>query len=306
MLVKVLWWRQESVPDILFCGNHIQRNSVRMPAFILLVIFSLYFMPFSAVFGQATEVKVAIIDSGCNIQYEEGVSFVDDSPVDLNGHGTNVAKIIKEINPGVKLYVAKVFTQNSRNTEVLPLVKGIRWAIGHQVDLINLSLEIRKDDKDLRDAIQEAFRQGIMLIAAAGNTGEFLGVLTDELCKYSEKCMLDEGSARSDDVKYPARYAEVIAVGSMKGFWRFKKRADESPKGAEIEFVCKGSYGSQEGTSFAAARATGVISRIKSDYQNIKGEELRELLRRHVRDMGDKGRDIEFGYGRLVYLDVRC
>ena len=77
-------------------------------------------------------------------------------------------------------------------------------------------------------------------------------------------------------------------------------------KGAEIEFVCKGSYGSQEGTSFAAARATGVVSRTKSDYQNVKGEELRELLKRHVHDMGDKGRDIEFGYGRLVYLDVRC
>ena len=38
------------------------------------------------------EIKVAILDSGCNIEYAEGISFVDETLEDLNGHGTSVAR----------------------------------------------------------------------------------------------------------------------------------------------------------------------------------------------------------------------
>ena len=247
-----------------------------------------------------TEVKIAILDSGCNIEYEAGVSFVDNTAADLNGHGTAVAKVIKEINPDAKLYIAKVFTANGRNLDTTPFVKGIHWAISHQVDVINLSCQTRKDQKAIHDAIQEAYCQGIIVVAAAGNKGKFLDVLVDELAKRSRNPDVSAG------IKYPAKYREVIAIGAINSFWRFNRHQKYSPIGAEIEFVCDGSYRSQEGTSFAAARATAIISRIKADYPDFSGAQLREILKFYAHDLGDRGKDAKFGYGKLEYKPAKA
>jgi len=248
-----------------------------------------------AVNGVSAEVKIAIIDSGCNIEYEEGTSFIDDTPADLNGHGTTIAKIIKEINPDARLYIAKVLNSSGRNTDLIPFVKAIHWAISWEVDLINISWQVNKDDEAIHDAIKEAYVQGIIVVAAAGNKGDIIDALIDELYKNRQKPEIN------GDVKYPAKYEEVIAVGAINRFWRFDRYEKYSPIGTKIEFVCNGTYRDQKGTSFASARATGIISKIKSDFPDYNGIKLRDILRFYAHDMGDKGRDEKFGYGRLEY-----
>lgn len=243
--------------------------------------------------GSTAEVKIAVLDSGCNVEYEGGISFVDDTPDDLNGHGTAMAEIINEINPNAELYIAKVFTQNGRSMDTTPFVEGINWAISHRVDLINLSWQTYMDEKAIHDAIRNAYRQGITIVAAAGNKDSIVAALIQELSKYNQRQNVSTG------VEYPARYKEVIAVGAIRSFWRFNRHAEYSPIGPEIEFVCDGSYGSQKGTSYATARATAIISRIKADRPGIDGAQLREALRVHACDVGEKGRDTKFGYGRL-------
>jgi len=241
--------------------------------------------------GSTAEVKIAILDSGCNIEYEEGVSFVDDTPADLNGHGTTIAKIIKEINPNAKLYIAKVFGEFRLNSDITDFVKAMHWAISREVDLINFSWQFRGDVRTIHDAIQEAYRRDIIMVAAAGTIGgDPLNVLIDELCKRSGEQI---------GVRYPAKYDEVIAVGAIRSSWGLDKHGKYSPTGPEIEFVCNGSYGSQKGTSFAAAYATAITARIRADYPHLDAARLREGLQLCARDLGDKGRDIEFGYGRL-------
>ena len=262
-----------------------------MPEKVLL--FSVCLIILSIASESTAEVKIAVLDSGCNIEYERGVSFVDDTPDDLNGHGTAIAEIIKEINPNAELYIAKVFTQNGRSMDTTPFVKGINWAISHRVDLINLSWQTYMGEKAIHDAIRNACRQGITIVAAAGNKDGIVAALIQELSKYSQ------GQNVSTGVEYPARYKEVVAVGAIRSFWRFNRHEEYSPIGPEIEFVCDGSYGSQKGTSFAAARATAIISRIKADRPGIDGAQLREALRIHACDVGEKGRDTKFGYGRL-------
>jgi subtilisin family serine protease len=244
----------------------------------------------------AAEVKIAILDSGCNIEYEKCISFVDDTNADLNGHGTAMAEIIKEINPSAKLYIAKVFAQNGRNLDIKPFVKGLYWAISHQVDLINISWQIHRDERAVHDAIREAYHQGIIVVAAAGTKGDLLDALIDELHKHSRERNISTG------VKYPAKYDEVIAVGAINNFWGFNGHEKYSPIGSEIEYVCEGSYSTQRGTSFAAARATAIIAKIKEDHPEFGGPRLRQILRFHARDLGDKGKDMKFGYGRLEYI----
>jgi len=244
------------------------------------------------------EVRVAILDSGCNIRYEEGVSFVGNTLADPSGHGTSIAKIIKKINPDAKLYIAKVFAQNGRGLDTKPFVDGIYWAISRKVDVINMSWQIRKDDKAIHNAIKKAYQNGIIIVAAAGNKCDFIDNLVVELSKRNRKPNI------TNDMRYPAKYDEVIAIGAINSFWRFNRYEKYSPIWLKIEFVCDGSYGSQSGTSFASARATGIISKIKLDYPNYNGSQLREMLRSYTHDLGDKGRDPKFGYGKLDYQDI--
>jgi subtilisin len=240
------------------------------------------------------EVKIAILDSGCNIEHEEGISFVDSTVADSNGHGTAIAEIVKEINPNAELYIAKVFTQYPRTVDITPLAKGIYWAMSHQVDLVSVSWETHMDHKAIHDAIQKAYNQGILVVAPAGNKGDFLDVLIDELYKRNQERDVST-------VKYPAKYDEVVAVGAINTFWRSIRHPKYSAVGPEVEFVCDGSHGSQKGTSFAAARATAIIAKIKADHPDLDGPRLREMLKSHSRDLGDKGRDIKFGHGKLEY-----
>ena len=114
------------------------------------------------------QVKIAIIDSGCNIKHEKGISFVDDTIQDPNGHGTSIAKIIKKTAPDTKLYIAKVFTRDRRNREIQPFVDAIDWAISQEVDLINLSFGTHNDEEMIHNAIKKAYNRGILIIAAAG------------------------------------------------------------------------------------------------------------------------------------------
>jgi subtilisin family serine protease len=241
------------------------------------------------------EVKIAILDSGCNIECQNGVSFVDDNITDLNGHGTAIAKIIKEYNPDAKLYIAKVLNGNGSNFNITPIVNGILWAISCRVDIINISLQIRSDEDAIYDAIKQAYQSGIIIVAAAGNKNDFIDNLVAELHKLSQVNNI------STNVKYPANYEEVIAIGAIRKFLGSDRLENYSPVGEKIEFVCNGSYGSQKGTSFASARATAIISKIKTDYPKYSGTQLREILRFYARDLGDKGNDPKFGYGKLEY-----
>lgn len=230
-------------------------------------------------------VRVAILDTGCNnIPYEEGTSFVDGTVADLNGHGTAIAEIIKEINPNVELYIAKVFGKYEHTMDITPVVKGLYWAISHQVDLVCIPCETRMDHKAIHDAIQKAYNQGILLVAPTGNK-DVLDVLLDDLCN-------------TKGVKYPARYEEVVAVSAIDSFFGLFYWST-SVIGPEVEFVCYGPDGAQNSSSIAVGRAAGVISKIKEDYPHLNVRQLREGLQLYARDLGDKGRDPKFGYGRL-------
>ena len=97
------------------------------------------------------------------------------------------------------------------------------------------------------------------------------------------------------EIKYPAKYEEVIAIGAIKSFWIFNGHEKYSPVGSKIEYVCDGNYGSMKGTSFSAARATAIISKIKADYPDLNGEGFREILMLKI--LETKGEIIGLGMG---------
>ena len=113
---------------------------------------------------------IALIDSGVNNNLANAyLSVFDDNGKDTNGHGTAMAKYIREENPNAKILSIKAFDGNTTN--VANLYAAIMLAIESNVSVINLSLAGYNTEQNaiIKEAIQEALRHGITVIGAAGN-----------------------------------------------------------------------------------------------------------------------------------------
>lgn len=135
-------------------------------------------------------IKVAVIDTGVDYTHPDlfgfgpdgkvigGFDFIenDDSPLDTNGHGTEVAGIIaadgkmQGIAPRAKIFAYRVSdTGESVSSDLI--VKAIERAVQDDVDIINISLGVNRTNDRIDDAINYAVSKGIVVIAAAGNSG---------------------------------------------------------------------------------------------------------------------------------------
>jgi subtilisin len=256
--------------------------------------------------NRGTGVKVAVLDTGIDYNHEEldgnyidGRDFVfdDDDPFDdsFNSHGTHVAGIIAAegngigvigVAPEVDLFAVKVLDGAGFGLEDW-IIAGIDWAVRNGVEVINLSIE-GPDTQGLHDACDEAYRAGVILVAAGGNS-----------------------LAGRGTVEFPAGYDSVIAVTGTDALdvpGRF------SPIGEELELaapgvnvlstVAGGSYDFLSGTSQAAPHVTGVAAlSILSNTKDISGdgvvnhEDVRLMLQMGAIDLGDAGKDEIYGYG---------
>ncbi|SHJ72854.1 S8 family serine peptidase, partial [Desulfofundulus thermosubterraneus] len=158
-------------------------------------------------------VIVAVVDTGIDFYHEDlqgrisldgAWDFVlnDSYPLDLDGHGTEVAGVIAAAT-GNATGIAG--TAGRQNVQILPLrvfnwlgETNIYWvsqAIAHAVDcgaqVINLSLDGPQYSQALADAVDYAWERGVVVVAAAGNEG--------------------------GPVSYPAALPHVIAVAASDG-----------------------------------------------------------------------------------------
>jgi serine protease len=169
-------------------------------------------------------------DLGRN-DFVPGWDFVggDRHPNDANGHGTHVASTIGERtnNPvgvtglayGAKIMPVRVLNREGAGNTV-NIAAGIRFAVRHGADVINLSFEFDDGQRqmtgselpDVLAALRYARRHNVTVVAAAGNL------------------------ARST-VAYPARYASVIAVGATT---EHGCRAEYSNAGPGLDVMAPG------------------------------------------------------------------
>ncbi len=241
------------------------------------------------------KVKVAVIDSGVDVANDllvrDTINLIPGEeellPLfsDITGHGTSVAGIIAAednevgitgINPNVEIYAARVL-DNENSAPVSRVVEGIYWAINHNVHIINMSFGTKEDSAILRKAIQDAYSAGILLVAAAGNTGE--------------------------EVEYPAAYPEVLAVGSVNSTGSI---SEKSATGSEVELVAPGEkvkssagFGTTlicSGTSMAAPHVTGVASLLWEKDLSMSSEFIRKLLAASANHYDD---NTAYGYGLI-------
>lgn len=219
-------------------------------------------------------VKVAVMDSGIDVHNDlKTKKWVDFSekvngfkPLDNTGHGTNVAGVIGAQNNkygivGIAnkadIYSVKVLNEKN-SASISTVVKAIEWCIDNKMDVINMSFGIDRDSATLKKAIKKAYENNIILVASAGNNCE--------------------------QVQYPAKYKEVISVGSVnkklkKSNFSSKKNPDVYAPGEGAKTLgYLGSYEDVDGSSMAAAHVSGVAAVMRGKWKHISNKQIYDSI----------------------------
>jgi subtilisin len=223
---------------------------------------------------------VACSGSGCNYGWD-----------DDNGHGTHCAGTVGAIDnyrdvigvaPGVTLHAVKVL-DSSGGGSYSDIAAGIEYVADQGWDVGSLSLG-GGYSSTVADACSYAYNNGVLLIAAAGNSGP---------------C--------SDCVGYPAALSECVAVSATD---RYENLASFSSTGPEVELAAPGKDvlstqlgGGTEylsGTSMACPHVSGVGALLMANgYSNTQA---RSRMQNTADDIGLPSN--EQGYGRVDAADA--
>lgn len=286
----------------------------------------------------SSDVIIAVIDTGVDLDHgdlndnlwlnqgeipnngtdDDGNGFIDDvygynfaydnnNPDDDNGHGTHCAGIaaaetnngigVAGICPNCRIMSVKSFNSWGMGWSSWS-VAAIQYAIDSGADIVSNSWGGSAFTQSLQDVINDAYAQGIHIIAAVGNDN-------------------------TSTPFYPAAMGNVIAVSATTRFdakyflSNFGSHIDVSapgvdvlstfPPGFDLGSGCGDSYfgtpddgyGICSGTSMAAPHVAGMLGLMKTHYPSASISELELRLYAATVDLGDPGWDQYFGWGRI-------
>ncbi|MCR5367163.1 VaFE repeat-containing surface-anchored protein [Eubacterium sp.] len=123
--------------------------------------------------GTVPEGTIAVIDTGSNGNTYDAVSLIGDNTADDNGHGTKVINAIQSAYPDANIVSVKALGSDGR-CDVATLYAAISYAIEKKVSIINLSVSsVSTAESDtIREVIDRAVANGIVVVGAAGNNGK--------------------------------------------------------------------------------------------------------------------------------------
>ena len=243
--------------------------------------------------GLGEGVKILSIDTGVNYNhidlksaYTYGYNHFTKkrNPLDDNGHGTHVAGLLTGrctgVSPSSNLYSVKILDNHGRGG-YRGLLDALIYAIQYKVDVVNISLGTIDEKLPMLvlDKIADAYRKGIIIVSATGNSG-------------------------GNELLLPASMNEVIAVGGVD---KDLNRASFSNHGTGIDCVAPavdvlstyndGKYALMSGTSVASPLVAGGIALMVSHYRE-KGVKLTtKMVRELLSQMNDEPYSHEVGYG---------
>ncbi|MFE4575244.1 S8 family peptidase [Streptomyces chartreusis] len=232
---------------------------------------------------------VAVLDTGVEVDHPAlkgrvttGPDFRKDGLKPGNPkwgrHGTAMASDVLKVAPKAEILSVRVI-DDEENEELdrkeleelrqrgeSPVAQGIRYAVEHGADVISMSLGdddmLSSYDKDESAAVAYAAREGVTVLASAGNSGD----------------VLNGGS-------YPAGYAGVISVAAAKpgggraDFSTVHTYNDVAAPGVDIASANNtGGYRSVDGTSPACALAAGVVALMRAENPKLTPSQANDVL----------------------------
>lgn len=284
-------------------------------------------------------ITIAVIDSGVDLQHQDlrdkivgQVSCVgadgsagrcSGSAQDDNGHGTHVSGIalattdnrlgVASVAPAARLLAVRVLVNDCDATGCTAsgnsndVSAGIRWAVDHGADVINLSLGGGAVQSTLGcsfcDAIDYAWSKGVISVIAAGNDSVLPSGFGDEPAVVVTATTRDDElasySSSSSGIVRVARWP-VAAPGGEAETRDTDCATGGSPQGILSTYWTAGKanqYACLAGTSMAAPHVSGALALLLS--LGHSPQSAIDRLLATATDLGPKGRDDSFGYGRI-------
>lgn len=226
-------------------------------------------------------------------------------------HGTEVAGLvgattgngvgIASVSRGASLLPIQVMSDEGEGFSS-SIVLGIYYAVEQGADIINMSLGTSGDDPAVREAVDFAVENEVVVVAAAGNCGSS----SQGIC----------ANQPAGVVTFPASYSKVVAVGATSSS---NQRASFSSYGQRLDMVAPGSgsfwsttwsAGNQvsgykqslHGTSYASPIVAGAAALIKSVRPDTSVNDVRALLMASSQKVGAMNGGVyttNYGHGLL-------
>jgi len=251
---------------------------------------------------------IAIIDTGVMEVYstdlgehiEEGINYVfpEQGTDDKIGHGTRIASIIIGAEKD-----DKTVEGTAPDAKVVPLVYQSRYSSGVTVNggtellakaiidavdiyrcrVLCISSGTTEDSESLREAVAYAEVNGAVVIAAVGN----------------------DNVREPNKVYYPAAYETVIGIGAIDNndtVVDFSQRNGvfAVTQGKNVMALSlNGTIKKYSGTSYANARAAGIIAGLLSRVPDSTPKDVRSAISMSAVDLGEQGYDCDYGWGKI-------
>jgi thermitase len=175
-------------------------------------------------------VTVAILDTGIDQNHEDlsakviaNRNFTSSSSADdFYGHGTHVGGITAAITdngvgvaggcPACQLLNVKVLGDDGGGNYSW-IADGIVWAADNGVKVINLSLGGSIKSRTLERAVNYAWDRGVVLVAAAGNSGSSAKIYPAGYDRVMAVAATNNTDAKASFSNYGSRWVDIAAPG---------------------------------------------------------------------------------------------
>ncbi|MEV8630236.1 S8 family serine peptidase [Streptosporangium sp. NPDC051023] len=213
-----------------------------------------------------------------------------------HGHGPGGASGVIGVAPKAKILSVRVILEdeepgfrefNTAERFENVVARGIRYAVDHGADVINMSISKELATKEERAAIRYAISKGVVLVAAAGNEGAG-----------------KPGSTGYAPYSYPAAFPGVVSVAAADRRLRRASFSNWNPSvlvaapGVDILGAGPGDeYWVGRGTSQATALVSGVAALIKAKYPKMSPALVVQALTAGATGRPSGGYDTGMGFG---------
>jgi serine protease len=273
------------------------------------------------------KVIVAVIDTGvayenygvykqapdlAKTRFVAGYDFVsnDSHPNDDNGHGTHVTGTIAESTNNALGVAGIAFDcsimplkamDSTGQGDYFAISQAIYFAVKNGAKVISLSLGAPGASTTLRNAVANAYQNGVTVVCAAGNEYQN-GNAPNYPAAYDQYCIA-VGATRYDQQRAyysnTGSYLDVVAPG---GDMRVDQNLDGYPDGIVQQTFAVSptdfAYYFFEGTSMATPHVSGLAALLIS-HGVTKPDDVRKAIQQTAVDLGPAGWDAQYGWGLI-------